>query len=309
MSRRFRTPVEPIENAGSHLNRNTASKSAQDVIHSIGHDYDFKLPKKFWMAALWAAAGIGGAIGLWWMNVPRISMTVLVVSLLHALPLLLGIAIVWGTRRLRLRIRDNMINMIPWRGDEQVLDVGTGSGITLIACAHRLTSGKATGIEVWDPNAGGGTSDIFWKNVYLEGVLARAELQNMDARAMTFANDSMDVIVSSFAAHHFGGKADRTQAAEEMARVLKPGGYVVIYDVVRALSDIEPVLRRAGFLQVAKKGRLIGYLFAQKPPVCSSCHPVDSHLPGTEMASSSLAGHGGIVTPMAASGSSPKARN
>ena len=265
-NRRFMTPVELVENAGPHLHCNRGRKSAQDVIHSIGHDYDFKLPKKFWMAALWAAAGIGIAIGLWWMNVRRTSITVLVVSLLHALPLLLGIAIVWGTRRLRLRIRDNMVNMIPWRGDEQVLDVGTGSGITLIACAQRLSSGKATGIEVWDPNAGGGTSDIFWKNVNLEGVLARAELQNMDVRAMSFANDSMDVIVSSFAAHHFGGKADRTQAAGEMVRVLKPGGYVVIYDVVRALSDIESVLRTAGFLQVEKKGRLIGYLFAQKPP-------------------------------------------
>lgn len=252
------------------LQNHLGLRGVRNSVHSLGHDYDFKLPRKFWWAGLLAAAGIGAATVLWGMNVRRISITVLAISLLHASPLLIGIAIVWGTRRLRLRIRDNMVNMIPWRGDERVLDVGAGSGITVIGCAHRLTSGKAIGIDIWDPNAGGGTSATFWKNVKVEGVADRVELQNMDVRALSFADESIDVIVSSFAVHHFGGKADRAQAAREMARVLKPGGYVVIYDIVGVLPDIETVLRTEGFGQIEKKGRLIGHLFAQKPSILTA---------------------------------------
>src|ERR1700727_2125171 len=45
--------------------------------------------------------------------------------------------------------RDRMLKMISWRGDEQVLDVGTGRGLLLVGAARHLQSGKATGIDVW----------------------------------------------------------------------------------------------------------------------------------------------------------------
>ena len=39
----------------------------------------------------------------------------------------------WG----KFRHRDRMLNMIAWRGDEHVLDVGTGRGLLIIGAAKR----------------------------------------------------------------------------------------------------------------------------------------------------------------------------
>ena len=46
--------------------------------------------------------------------------------------------------------------MIPWRGNETVLDVGTGRGLLMIGAARRLTTGISVGIDIWsakDPRA------------------------------------------------------------------------------------------------------------------------------------------------------------
>src|SRR5690348_3016765 len=49
----------------------------------------------------------------------------------------------------KLRLRERLLNLIPWRGDEMVLDVGCGRGLLLVAAARRLTTGKATGVDIW----------------------------------------------------------------------------------------------------------------------------------------------------------------
>ena len=50
---------------------------------------------------------------------------------------------------MKFRHRDNMLGMVNWRGDERVLDVGTGAGLLLIGAAKKLNTGKATGVDVW----------------------------------------------------------------------------------------------------------------------------------------------------------------
>jgi SAM-dependent methyltransferase len=62
----------------------------------------------------------------------------------------------------------------------------------------------------------------------------RAGLHNVlfqrgDAAALPYLDDSFDVVVSRFAVHHFERPA---QQAVEMARCLRPGGQLVIADLV-----------------------------------------------------------------------------
>jgi arsenite methyltransferase len=185
--------------------------------------------------------------------------------------MLLALAVgFWGFVQLfqaaRNRLRDTIAEAMNWRGDETVLDVGTGSGILLFACAKQLRKGKATGIDIYDPNAGGGSAEIFWRNARAEGVDERVELLNVDARKMLFADGSFDVIVSSLAMHHMGAGEDRRRASEEMVRVLKPGGKIAICDLSRVLGECEAVLRRDHLINVQRRPylRLFSILSAEK---------------------------------------------
>src|SRR5438128_501353 len=56
---------------------------------------------------------------------------------------------VLGSKVLKLRFRDKLLDRLKLRGDEQVLDVGCGRGLLLIGVARRLTSGRAFGIDLW----------------------------------------------------------------------------------------------------------------------------------------------------------------
>jgi arsenite methyltransferase len=137
----------------------------------------------------------------------------------------------------RNRLLDTIVEVVNWRGDERVLDVGTGSGIVLFACAKQLRTGTATGIDIYDPNAGGGSAERFWRNARAEGVTDRVELLNVDARHMTFADETFDVAVSSLAMHHIGLAQDRQRATAEIIRILKPGGSIAWYAARRSLPQ------------------------------------------------------------------------
>ena len=68
------------------------------------------------------------------------------------------------------------------------------------------------------------------ENARKEAVSDRVRLVTGDMRALPLADRSVDVVLSSLAIHNVQGEAGRTRAIAEIARVLKPGGVVVIQD-------------------------------------------------------------------------------
>src|ERR1700722_19717371 len=50
----------------------------------------------------------------------------------------------------KFRHRDRILAKVAWKRTENVLDVGTGRGLLLIGAAKRLTTGHATGIDIWN---------------------------------------------------------------------------------------------------------------------------------------------------------------
>ena len=241
----------------------------RNSVHALGHDYNLRVP--IWYKQL-AGAGLLYLIAvslasLLWIE-PAYLWFLLPIGGLLLLPSILVAVIAHLTRHARLRIRDQIVAAVPWRGDEQVLDVGTGSGITLIGCAQQLTTGKAIGIDIYDPNAGGGTPAIFWKNAQQEGVADRVELQNVNACQMPFPAEQFDVVVSTLAFHHIhssSAAAGRRAATQEILRVLRPGGRILLFDVGHVLGDVEQVLRTAGVTQIQRTGHFFSLLQVQKP--------------------------------------------
>lgn len=143
-----------------------------------------------------------------------------------------GALMYWGSKVGKLRLRDRILDSIAWRGDERVLDVGCGHGLLLLGAAKRLPAGRATGVDLWSQvDQAANSAEATEENARREGVADRVEICDGDARQLPFADNSFDVILSSFVIHNISGAAERQKAICEMARVLKPGGQLAIADI------------------------------------------------------------------------------
>jgi arsenite methyltransferase len=181
----------------------------------------------------------------------------LVIGIIAALHLTLliagGLAVSLFVRHQRNTARNLVINAIPWKGTEHVLDVGCGTGLMVNGCAQKLTTGEAIGIDPWQESISG-TSSVLMKNARAEGVADKVSFQEMDARHLTFDDAQFNVVVSSLALHHIGTeRQDREQAVSQMIRVLAPGGYLSLVDINPMIDIAESVIAQAGLETIKRE--------------------------------------------------------
>lgn len=187
---------------------------------------------------------------------------------------LTGCVMFWGSKVGKLHLRDRILNSIDWRGDEQVIDVGCGHGLMLLGAAKRLESGHAVGVDIWSQaDQKDNSAEATMENARREGVAERVELKSADARELPFPESSFDVIVSSFAIHNIYDAAGREAAVREMARVLKPGGQLVLADI-RHTRQYEKILRSLGWQQTQRW--FPSFLFVMPTRVLRATKP-DTH--------------------------------
>jgi len=114
-----------------------------------------------------------------------------------------------------------MVECVTLNADMRVLDAGAGAGHTAMAfapyvkevIAYDLTPAMLIQVE---------------QNAQERG-LTNISTQQGDVENLPFDDDSFDVIVSRYSAHHWMNPA---QAVREFARILKPNGYVIFSDIV-----------------------------------------------------------------------------
>jgi arsenite methyltransferase len=145
---------------------------------------------------------------------------------------LMAVWMLWDSKRGKVRDRERLLDQLTWSGAERVLDLGCGRGLMLIGAAKRLTTGSATGIDIWQAeDLSGNRPEATLENAAWEGVADHVDVQTADMRDLPFPDGTFDVVVSCAAVHNLYDPADRATAIREVARVLKPGGEAMIDDI------------------------------------------------------------------------------
>lgn len=118
--------------------------------------------------------------------------------------------------------------VVPWalggfRPEGRVLEIGGGSGAMAAALLRRFPSATLTVTDV----------DLGMVRVAMQrltGFGDRARVHQADASHLPFSEGSFDVVVSFIMLHHVGPWED---ALGEAVRVLRPGGHLIGYDLLR----------------------------------------------------------------------------
>jgi ubiquinone/menaquinone biosynthesis C-methylase UbiE len=184
-----------------------------------------------------AAAGAAWAIPAWAIGIA---------VFLAALCFFYAAVMLWSSLVAKKRLCARLVAALALRGDERVLDAGCGRGLALIACAKKLTTGKAVGIDLWAAKDQSNNSpDATLANAAAEGVADRVTVETGDITKLPFADASFDAIISMIVIHNIPSRDGRDQALRELARVLKPGGRMVLYDLLHT-GRYAQVLKDAG---------------------------------------------------------------
>lgn len=151
-------------------------------------------------------------------------------------------------RRVYRRLAEDVAATAP--ANAAVLDVGTGPGVLLAELAARRPDLRLNGIDLSADMIAAATRNL--------GQFAdRVDVRVADVTDLPFPDGSFDLIVSSFSLHHW----DRPElAVPQLARVLRPGGQVCVYDF-----GFAPF----GKLEAAARDRS---LFTAGPPVRTRIH-------------------------------------
>ena len=109
--------------------------------------------------------------------------------------------------------------------DGHYLDVGTGPAQIPILLAQRCPEMRITAIDLSKEML-----KIAKRHVASAGLTARITLEHVDAKALPYPDNTFDGLISNSIVHHIH---DSLRALQEMSRVVKPGGLVLIRDLIR----------------------------------------------------------------------------
>lgn len=223
-------------------------------------DYGLDAPTVIYAFAGLAAAGLvataaGVLLALW------------PVTVLGGLWLVSGLATVVAmmvsSRVGKIRLRDRLLEAERLAASADSLDLGCGRGLMLLGAAERAPLGTATGIDLWRAGDQRGTSRAnCLENARRLGVSGRVTLIDGDMSDLPFPGEAFDLVTASLAIHNIADREARRRTITEAARVLRPGGRLLLIDFSKTAEYVADA-QAAGLEQVRRSKPL----FTMYPPV------------------------------------------
>lgn len=123
-------------------------------------------------------------------------------------------------------LRDRIVELAEPLSTDVVVDIGSGTGLLTLALAGHVA-------KVWAVDSAAAMND------YLRVKAASAELTNValvtaSAVSLPLVDDVADAVVSNYCFHELR-EPDKRRALAEVARILRPGGRLVISDMMFSL--------------------------------------------------------------------------
>ena len=107
----------------------------------------------------------------------------------------------------------------------RILDLATGTADFALAAARRFPDAHVTGVDLTPAML-----DVGRRKAAAAGLAARVALEEGDACALACADASADLAICAFGFRNF---PDRALALREVARVLTPGGHLLVLELFR----------------------------------------------------------------------------
>ena len=142
--------------------------------------------------------------------------------------------------------------------DGSLLDIGTGPGWLLVKLHDLNPAYKLTGID-----ASASMVTRARKNMEKAGLSGAVRIEEGNASRLSIADESLDAVVSTGSLHHW---KEPIRGLNEVHRVLKPGGFGLIYDLV---ADTPPAVLREAAERFGRMRMMLLWLHAFEEPFYS----------------------------------------
>jgi ubiquinone/menaquinone biosynthesis C-methylase UbiE len=145
--------------------------------------------------------------------------------------------------KIRADLAEKLADMLALQGDEQILDLATGTGRAARPVAKRLRTGRIVGVDQ-------ALAMLDVGHQHQDPIPAYYQSAG-EADFLPFKSDFFDRAFVSFSLHHFGNSEG---VAREVLRVLKNGGRFVVLDpVIEEAKDSVDVALEAKINQVFRR--------------------------------------------------------